>query len=147
MMFLFRTAFWISIALALLPSVVPRQAPTVPVEVGAADAVTAASATFADLSGFCERRPDACATAAHVAAVFWQRARAGAAILYDFASDQIGKTGQTGASSARPSPSAGAEGTSAEVVKSSQQTLTTGDMAPPWRDPRPRKDPSTKRPS
>ena len=147
MMFLLRTAFWISVALALLPSVVPKQASTVPVDVGAADAIAAASATVADLSGFCERRPDACAAGAHVATAFWQRARAGAAILYDFATDQLGKTERTAATSSGPPANAGAEGPSAEVAKSSQQTLMTGDMSPTWRNPHPRRDASTKRAS
>jgi hypothetical protein len=147
MMFLLRTAFWISVALALLPSVVPKQAATVPVNVGAADAMAAASATVADLSGFCERRPDACAAGAQVATAFWQRARAGATILYDFASDQLGKTERTAATPPGPPANAGAEGPSAEVVKSSQHTLMTGDMTPPWRHPHPRRDSSTKRSS
>jgi hypothetical protein len=147
MMFLLRTAFWICVALALLPSVVPKQASTLAVDVGAADAMTAASATFADLSGFCERRPDACAAGAHVATAFWQRARAGATILYDFACDQFGKTERIAATSPGPPANSGAEGSSAEVVKSSQHTLKTGDMAPPWRDPHPRKDAPTKRSS
>jgi hypothetical protein len=147
MMFLLRTAFWISVALALLPSVVPKQASTVPVDVGAADAMAAASATVADLSGFCERRPDACAAGAHVATAFWQRARAGATILYDLATDQLGKTERTAGTSSGPPANAGAEGPSAEVAKSSQQTLMTGDMSPPWRNPHPRRDASTKRSS
>lgn len=147
MMFLLRTAFWISVALALLPSVVPKQASTVPVDVGAAAAIAAASATVADLSGFCERRPDACAAGAHVATAFWQRARAGATILYDFATDQFGKTERTAGTSSGPPANAGAEGPSAEVAKSSQQTLMTGDMSPPWRNPHPRRDASTKRSS
>jgi len=134
MMFLLRTAFWLSVALALLPSFVPKQAATVPVDVGAADAMTAASATVADLSGFCERRPDACAAGAQFATVFGQRAKAGAKILYDLVGDKLD----------RIDPAAGSA--AAEAVKSSQHTLTTTDMAPPWRGPS-HKDASAKRTS
>src|ERR1700723_899902 len=58
MMFLLRTTFWVSVMLALLPSFVSGQATTNAPEVGTSEAVTAASATFADLSRFCERRSD-----------------------------------------------------------------------------------------
>ena len=146
MMFLLRTAFWMSIALALLPSVVP-QAPTVPVDFGAADAMTAASATFADLSGLCERRPEACAAGAHVATAFWQRARAGATILYDLAGGRLGRTERTAVNSAGPAANAGAEGSSVEVARSSQHTLTTSDVTPQWRGPSPRKEVSIRRSS
>jgi hypothetical protein len=147
MMFLLRTAFWISVALALLPSVVSKQTSTVPADIGAADAMNAASATVADLSGFCERRPEACAAGAHVATAFWQRVRVGATILYDFAGDQLRKTDRIVATPAGPAANAGGEGSSAEVAKSSQHTLTTGDMTPPWRDPHARRDASSKRSS
>ena len=147
MMFLLRTAFWMSVVLALLPSFVPKQAATVPVDVGATDAMTAASATFADLSGFCERRPDACAAGAQVATAFGQRAQAGAKILYDFVSDRLGRAERTAANPSGPAANAAAEVPTTEVVKSSQHTLTTTDMAPSWRGPHPRKDASAKRSS
>jgi len=147
MMFLLRTAFWMSVALALLPSFVPKQAATVAVDVGAADAMTAASATFADLSGFCERRPDACAAGAQVATAFGQRAQAGAKILYDLVSDRFGKAERTAPNPPGPAANAAAEAPTTEVAKSSQHTLTTTDMTPSWRGPHPRKDASAKRSS
>ena len=57
MFFLLRTAFWLSIVLVLLPT--PESVKTEP-GVGAAQAVTAASATFSDMSQFCTRQPGAC---------------------------------------------------------------------------------------
>ena len=146
-MFLLRTAFWMSVALALLPSLVPKQASTVAVDVGTADAMTAASATFADLGGFCERRPDACAAGAQVATAFGQRAQAGAKILYDFVIDRLGKTERTATTPSGPVAGAASEAPSSEVVKTSQHNLTTTDMTPPWRGPLPRKDASAKRSS
>jgi len=147
MMFLLRTAFWVSIALALLPSLVPKQAATVPVDVGAADAMTAASATVADLSGFCERRPDACAAGVQVATAFGQRAQAGARILYELVSDRLGKSERNAAGSSGPAASAAVEVPGTEAVKSSQHTLTAADTTPSWRGPHPRRDGSAKRSS
>jgi Family of unknown function (DUF5330) len=140
MMFLLRTAFWMSVALALLPSFVAKQASTVPIDVGAADAMTAASATVKDLSGFCERRPDACAAGAQFATAFGQRAQAGAKIVYEFVGEKLVKAEQSGAGG-------GAEAPAADALKSSQNTLTTNDMAPAWRGPQPRRDASAKRTS
>jgi hypothetical protein len=145
MMFLLRTAFWMSVALALLPSFVP--APTIPVEVGAADAMTAASATVSDLSGFCERRPDACAAGAQFATVFGQRARAGAKIVYNFVGDKIGRTERVVTGASGSAGNAAVETPGSEVVKSSQYTLTAADTAPPWRGPQPHKDAPAKRTS
>ena len=153
MMFLLRTAFWVSVALALLPSFVPKEAATVPPEVGATDAMTAASATVADLSGFCERRPDACAAGLQFANAFGQRAQAGAKILYDFVGEKVGKTDHVAAASVTHVGSAanGAEAAVAEAAKEpakpSQHTLTATDLAPAWRGPQPRRDTSARRTS
>jgi len=148
MMFLLRTAFWVTVGLALLPSFVPKQATTVPVGAGAgaADAMTAASATLADLSGFCVRRPDACTAGTQAVTAFGQRIRAGTTILYDLVNDRL-KTERTAASGSGSAANAGAEGPSAEGTKSSRHTLTAGDMSPAWQGPHPRKDPMAKRSS
>src|SRR6202140_5955708 len=91
MMFLLRAAFWMSVALALLPSFAPGRSSTVPVDLRAGEAVTAASATVADVSLFCERRPEACAAGAQFASAFGQRTQAGAKILYEFIGGQLDK--------------------------------------------------------
>src|SRR5579864_977088 len=78
MMFLLRTAFWTCVALALLPSFAPTPSSTVPVDLSASEAVTAASATVADVSSFCDRRPQACAAGAEIFSAFGQRVQAGA---------------------------------------------------------------------
>jgi hypothetical protein len=109
--------------------------------------MTAASATVADLSGFCERRPDACAAGAQFATVFGQRAQAGAKIVYDFVGAKIGKSERTATNTSAPAGNAAADALGAEIVKSSQHTLTTTDMTPSWRGPHPRKDGSAKRSS
>jgi hypothetical protein len=151
MMFLLRTAFWVSVALAVLPSFVPKQAATVPAAVGTADAMTAASETVADLTGFCERRPEACAAGVQFANAFGQRAQAGAKILYDLVGDRLAKTERVNApvTAAHPGPtaSAAAEAQSAEAARPSQHTLTATDMAPAWRAPQHRKEAPAKRTS
>jgi Family of unknown function (DUF5330) len=124
MMFLLRTAFWLSIALALLPSFVGRPAPTAPANIQTSEAVTAASATFADLIQFCQRQPDACAAGAQFASAFRQRAEAGAMIVYEFVGEQVVKREHTAITDLP-----------AKDTKTSQQTLTSTDLAPAWRGP------------
>jgi Family of unknown function (DUF5330) len=143
MMFLMRTAFWVSVALALLPSFVSGQSKTVPTDVGTSEAATAASATFADLSHFCDRRPDACAAGAQFASAFGQRAQAGAKIVYEFVGDRLTK--QQHPAGNPVAANLPAETPAADAAKASQQTLTSADMAPAWRGPSPRRD--AKRPT
>src|SRR5438445_13556006 len=57
MFFLLRTAFWLSIVIALLPSPESMKPES---GVGAAQAVSDATATFSDMSQFCARQPDPC---------------------------------------------------------------------------------------
>jgi hypothetical protein len=143
-MFLLRTAFWTSVALALLPSFAPTQSSTVPIDLPASDAVTAASATVADVSTFCERRPQACAAGAEFISAFGQRAEAGAKILYELVSERLAKPDRSAtppgaaASTMPPPPS--------DANKASQHTLTATDMAPAWRGPV-RRDGQGKRPT
>ena len=127
MFFLLRVAFWLSIVLVLLPSgkyQVESQAPAI----GAADAVSAASAAVSDMSGFCERQPGACEVGGHAAAAFGQRAQAGARYLFDLLQDSLAPA-QTGS-----------------IVRSgklpqSQSTLTPSDLNLEWRGPMPPRDP------
>jgi hypothetical protein len=107
MMFLLRMALWTSLALALLPCLVPTKSSPVPFDIGAADALTAASATFADLGGLCERRPEACAAGAQFAAAFWQRTQAGAKIVYDFVGEQLANVDRTHSAGAGAARTAG----------------------------------------
>jgi Family of unknown function (DUF5330) len=120
MMFLLRTAFWIGVVLALLPTFGPKQsAPAA--GFGATEAVTAASATFGDMIQFCNRQPQACAAGAQFASAFGQRAEAGAKMLYEIVGEKLAKTNG---------------GADADTTASlSQNTLTSADLAPGWRGP------------
>jgi hypothetical protein len=125
MMFLLRTAFWIGVVLALLPSFGPKQSAPAATSINATEAVTAASATFGDMIHFCNRQPDACAAGAQFASAFGQRAQAGARMLYDFVGEKLAKMdGETTDSVGQPAASRG-----------SQNTLTAADLALPWRGP------------
>ena len=134
MFFLLRMAFWLSIVLILLPSGASQPVPS-PSDVGASEAISAASATVQDVRGFCTRQPDACSVGSQVAVSLGYRAQAGAKILYDFltetlASHDSGSTSRTGSiTKAAQTP-----------VNASQNTLTPADLVPPWHGPLPRKD-------
>jgi hypothetical protein len=145
MMFLLRTAFWTSVALALLPSFAPTPSSTVPIDLHASEAVTAASATVADVSTFCERRPQACAAGAEFISAFGQRTEAGAKILYDFVSERLAKPDHRATPPSAAAPPAMPPST-ADADKASQHTLTGTDMAPAWRGPV-RRDGQGKRPA
>ena len=82
MFFLLRMAFWLGVVLVLLPSGSAQRGPSVS-DVGASNAISAASATVTDLRGFCTRQPDACTVGSQVATVIGYKAQAGAKMLYD----------------------------------------------------------------
>ena len=143
MMFLLRTALWTSLVLALLPSLVPSKSPPVAVDIGAEDALTAASETIADLGGLCERRPEVCVAGAQFAAAFWLRTKAGAMIVYDFVGAQLAQVdrmhGSAGGSSTRARTVAGGgavgtdAGSAAAGAAGAPDTLSATDLVPPWR--------------
>jgi hypothetical protein len=128
MMFLLRTAFWLAIVLALLPSFGPKAAAPAATGVEATEAVTAASETLGDMIGFCARQPNACATGVHLASAIGQRAQAGAKMLYGMVGHQLAKT--EGAEDGAPANASLAD------VMVSQNTLTPGDLVPAWHGPR-----------
>ena len=145
MRFLLRTALWTSVALALLPSFVSTHSSTKPVDLRADQAVVAASDTVADLSTFCERRPQACAAGAEFISAFGQRAEAGAKILYELVSERLAKPDR-GAAPPGAAASPAMPPSTADADKASRHTLTATDMAPAWRGPV-RRDGQGKRPT
>ena len=129
MMFLLRTAFWLAVVLALLPSFGPKASGPAPTGVEATEAVTAASETLGDMIGFCNRQPNACAAGVHLASAIGQRAQAGAKMLYGIVGERLAKT-EGAAEDGAPANA------SAVDVKVSQNTLTSADLMPAWRGPR-----------
>ncbi len=138
MFFLLRTAFWLSIVLALLPTG-GSQPKSKEASINPIEAVSAAGAAVSDLSGFCARQPDACVVGAQAASAFGQRAQAGAKMVYEFLSEKMAPS-ETG--SVAPAKAAHTAGT-----KTMQHTLTPADLQPAWRGPAPRKDKDAKRPA
>jgi hypothetical protein len=104
-MFLLRSAFWLTIVILLIPADPQSgEAPRVTV----VNALMAARATVADLSGFCNRNPDVCITGGAAIDVFAEKAGNGVEMIYRYLDD-------AGAEPARDSG-----------------TLTTDDLALPW---------------
>jgi hypothetical protein len=142
MFFLLRVAFWLTIVLALLPS---GSSKPVPNSVGATEAMVAAGAAVSDVTGFCDRQPNACVIGAQAAVAIGQRAQAGAKMVYDFISDQWARS-ETGSVSGIKRTAGGVP-----VSPDSQSTLKPYDLEPAWQGPvertetvplpRPRKDP------
>jgi hypothetical protein len=140
--FLLRMAFWLSVVLILLPSGA-SQSPPPANDVGASQAISAASATVQDLRGFCARQPDACTVGSQVAVALGYKAQAGAKMLYDFLTDSLAPhdTGTVGHGAA---PHGGIVKTATDKItadRASQNTLTPADLAATWRGPPVRKDP------
>src|SRR5438552_13112477 len=81
MFFLMRTAFWLSIVILLLPT--PESMKPAEPGIGAAQAVTAASATVSDMSQFCTRQADACQVGSQALAHLGHKAVASAKWLYE----------------------------------------------------------------
>jgi hypothetical protein len=75
MRFLLRTVFWLMVVILLLPSD-PDAGPGAP-QVTFVQAIDAVRATITDLSQFCSRNPDLCATGEAVIQVVADKARYG----------------------------------------------------------------------
>jgi Family of unknown function (DUF5330) len=137
MFFLLRLTFWIGLVLVLLPSGGKQQDAAVPsAGTGAIEAVSAASATVADMRQFCTRQPDACTAGSQAAIAFGQRAQAGARMVYDFINERTAprETGSIAAKPTKPGPAKPAGGKSPDAK--SQDTLSAVDLATAWRGPR-----------
>ena len=127
MFFLLRMAFWLGLVLVLLPREKTPESDNVP-QIGASEAVSAASAAVSDMGQFCKRQPAACEVGGQAATVIGQRAQDGARKIYKIITDK--KPDHT--SSIDPADDAEA------VVTAVMPTdaLTEDDMAIEWRLPR-----------
>ena len=81
MFFLLRMAFWLGLVLVLLPREKTPESDKVP-QIGASEAVSAATAAVSDMGQFCKRQPAACEVGGQAATVLGQRAQDGARKLY-----------------------------------------------------------------
>ena len=134
MFFLLRMAFWLGLVLVLLPRDNKTSDSDKGPQIGASEAVSAATAAVSDMSQFCTRQPAACEVGGQVAVAIGHKAEAGARTIYEFVSTKINEK-------------------SAEQT-ADKGTLTPADMAPAWRAPvqanvplPPRREARTARPS
>ena len=126
MFFLLRLVFWVGLVLVLLPRDKTPDSDKVP-QIGASEAVSAATAAVSDMSQFCKRQPTACEVGGQAATVIGQRAQAGAKKLYQIITDKPDKrapdhTGSIGAM----------ESTDAAQGEVARDTLTGDDMQIEW---------------
>jgi hypothetical protein len=124
MFFLLRMAFWLGLVLVLLPREKTPESEKLP-QLGASEAVSAATAAVSDMSQFCRRQPAACEVGGQAATVIGQRAQAGARKLYQIITDKRSPehTGSIG----------GVEDADLSLVEAApRDTLTPDDLAAEW---------------
>lgn len=123
MFFLLRMAFWLGLVLVLLPTEKTPESEKLP-QIGASEAVTAASAAVSDMSQFCVRQPTTCEIGSQAATVIGHRAQAGARKVYQMITekknDHTGSIGGADEANANGAP---------------PDTLTLDDLKADWRGP------------
>src|SRR5579864_4283523 len=87
MFFLLRLVFWVGLVLVLLPRDKTPESSKTP-QLGASEAVSAATAAVSDMSQFCKRQPAACEVGGQAATVIGQRAQDGARKVYQSITDK-----------------------------------------------------------
>ena len=87
MFFLLRMAFWLGLVLVLLPREKTPESDKVP-QIGASEAVSAATAAVSDMGQFCKRQPAACEVGGQAATAIGQRAQDGARKIYKIITDK-----------------------------------------------------------
>ena len=124
MFFLLRMAFWLGLVLVLLPRDTTPESEKLP-QIGASEAVSAATAAVSDMGQFCKRQPAACEVGGQAATAIGQRAQDGARQLYKIIADKKSPdhTNSIG--------SVDAEATATDAAP--RETLTDDDMAVEYR--------------
>ena len=102
--FLFKSAFWLSIALLFIP-LAPTGETGEP-QVGALDAFFAAREAISDVTGICERKPEVCEVGGALVGSMGVRAREGARMAYEALDGQFGEDQQAESMLAQPSEGA-----------------------------------------
>lgn len=143
MRFLLRITFWLGLVLVLLPRDKTPESEKLP-QIGASDAVQAATAAVSDMTQFCKRQPAACEVGGQAATIIGQRAQDGAKKLYQIINDkkeQItndkndgGKNDNKKAPDHTGSIAMAGEGDIA-ATEAPRDTLTQDDLALEWRGP------------
>ena len=140
MFFLLRMAFWLGLVLVLLPREKTPESDKLP-QLGASEAVSAASAAVSDMGQFCKRQPAACEVGGQAATVIGQRAQEGARKLYHIITDKTDnkteKTDKKAADKKAPdhTGSIGGADDASLPQAAPRDTLTPDDMVAEWRSP------------
>ncbi|WKA30903.1 DUF5330 domain-containing protein [Bradyrhizobium roseum] len=139
MFFLFRMAFWLGLVLVLLPRDPTPESEKAP-QIGASEAISAASAAASDMGQFCKRQPAACEVGGQAATAIGQRAQDGARKIYKIITDK--KPEQPGVQPSvpgkKPDHTGSIDPESAVAAASfGAAALTEEDMAIEWHLPRP----------
>ncbi len=128
-MFLIRTVFWLIILVLLLPTNAQQQS----------EVYGTAQAAVKDVSGFCERNPNVCATGKDAFAVFMQKARFGAEVLMSFVKGKTAFAGSDAGDAAGVSGPDNVEAPNAdgsttfEPADGKQSSLNQGEAgSDPW---------------
>jgi uncharacterized protein DUF5330 len=129
MFFLLRMAFWLGLVLVLLPREKTPASEKVP-QIGASEAVSAATAAASDIGQFCKRQPAACEVGGQAATAIGQRAQDGARQLYKIITDKKPVTDK------KPDHTSSIDPADTTAAASSADALTEDDMAIEWRLPR-----------
>lgn len=140
MFFLLRMAFWLGLVLVLLPREKTPESDKLP-QLGASEAVSAATAAVSDMSQFCKRQPAACEVGGQAATVIGQRAQEGARKLYHIITDKqaTDKQATDKKTTDKKAPDhTGSIGGADDADASPQEaapsdTLTPDDMVAEWR--------------
>lgn len=142
MRFLLRITFWLGLVLVLLPRDKTPESEKLP-QIGAADAVQAATAAVSDMTQFCKRQPAACEVGGQAATIIGQRAQDGARKIYQIindkkehiTNDKIDKIDKKAPDHTGSIALAGeGDAASSEMPR---DTLSQDDLALEWRGPSP----------
>ena len=134
MFFLLRMAFWLGLVLVLLPREKTPESEKLP-QIGASQAVQAATAAVSDMSQFCKRQPAACEVGGQAATVIGQRAEDGARKLYKIITDKRAPDGTDKRDRTTGSIGAVENADSSPADLAPRDTLTPDDLAAEWRMP------------
>ncbi|MFD1694874.1 DUF5330 domain-containing protein [Roseibium aestuarii] len=141
MFFLLRTAFWLTLVLALIPLGMPQvERSEEAAGIDPVSAFFAAQATVSDIGGFCSRNPQACETGGQALSAIGSQAAVGAGIVLDYldrtffdGTDRSGLTlprdvaAQTPLETL-PAPELSASGTSSPAGTGRGETFVTGSL-------------------
>jgi Family of unknown function (DUF5330) len=127
MFFLLRMAFWLGLVLVLLPRDQRPEQVKAP-QIGASEAISAATAAVSDVTQFCKRQPAACEVGGQAATAIGQRAQGGAKKLIEIITEKRApdRTGSIqGGADHDPSPDDAAR----------RDTLRPDDLVAKWHVP------------